>query len=182
MVKRRYDTAWKLFLETPENLRYLLSKADSELSMQIDWARGVEYLDNELQQITPRSRTRRQIVDKLIKVYLLNGAEQWILIHIEIQSKPDPFFEERLYAYNAAIWLRYRHLVLTLAILADSSPNWHPTRYERVFGKYRLVFEFHTLKVLDLDEAQLLADGNPAGLVLAAFKRSILTKRRQALR
>ncbi len=178
----RYDTAWKLYVETPDHVRYLIEIVDKELGNLLDWDRGVEYLDTELQQIAPRSVTGRQIVDKLIKVYLKNGKELWILIHIEIQSKPDPNFEERLYAYNAAIWLRYRRTVLTLAILADSSPKWRPSRYERGIGKSRVVFEFNTIKVLDLDETQLLEDGSPAGLILVAFKRAILTRRKQSLR
>ncbi|MFN4033255.1 MAG: hypothetical protein ACK4ME_06460 [Fimbriimonadales bacterium] len=178
----RYVTAWKLYIEIPDNVHYLIEIADKELSNQLDRTRGAEYMDTELQQIAPRSVTGRQIVDKLVKVYLKNGEEMWILIHIEIQSKPDPNFEERLYAYNAAIWLRYRRTVLTLAILADSSHGWRPSRYERGFGKSRVVFEFNTIKVLDLDEAQLLEDGTPAGLILVAFKRAILTRRKQSLR
>lgn len=179
---KRSDTAWKLFLEQPENLRYLIHRADPLLHSLIDWQRGVEYLDNELQQITPESATGRQIVDKLVRVYLLNGVEQWILIHIEVQSQPDPFFEERMYAYNATAWLRHRRQVLSIAILADTRHNWRPVRYERVLGNHRLVFEFVSLKVIDLDEAELLADPEPAALLLVAFRRTAMTKRKAELR
>ena len=178
----RSDAAWKLFLEQPSYLRYLIRRADPILYSLIDWQRGVEYLENELQQITPQSATGRQIVDKLVRVYLRNGAEQWILIHIEVQSRPDPLFEERVYAYSATIWLRYRRQVVSIAILADTRPNWRPTRYERVLGNHRLVFEFVSLKVLDLDEAELLADPEPAALLLVAFKRAVQTKRKTQLR
>ncbi|MFN3690754.1 MAG: cytosolic protein, partial [Fimbriimonadales bacterium] len=178
----RSDAAWKLFLEQPNYLRYLIRRADPLLHNMIDWRRGVEYLENELQQITPESATGRQIVDKLVRVYLRNGEEQWILIHIEVQSQPDPSFAERVYAYNATIWLRYRRQVVSIAILADTRPAWRPTRYERVLGNHRLVFEFVSLKVIDLDEAELLADPEPAALILAAFKRAAQTKRKTQLR
>ncbi len=179
---KRSDTAWKLFLEEPEHFRYLIRHADPLLHSLIDWRHGVEYLDNELQQIVPQSATGRQIVDKLVRVYLQNGAEQWILVHIEVQSQPDPFFEERMYAYNATAWLRYRRQVLSIAVLADTRRNWRPVRYERVLGNHRLVFEFVSLKIIDLDETELLADPEPAALLLVAFKRAAMTKSKAELR
>lgn len=53
----RSDAAWKLFLEQPSYLRYLICRADPILYSLIDRQRGVEYLENELQQITPQSAT-----------------------------------------------------------------------------------------------------------------------------
>ncbi|OYT74372.1 MAG: hypothetical protein CFK49_08675, partial [Armatimonadetes bacterium JP3_11] len=178
----RSDTAWKLFLEQPGSLRCLIRHADPVLHELVDWQRGVEYLDKELQQITPQSATGRQIVDKLVRVSLTDGAEQWVLVHIEVQSQPDPLFAERMYAYNATAWLRYRQQVLSLAILADTRRHWRPTRYERVLGNHRLLFEFVSLKLMDLDEGSLLADSEPAALVMLAFKRAGETKRNAELR
>ena len=35
------------------------------------------------------------LADKLFKVWLLNGQETWLLIHIEVQGEPASLFEQR---------------------------------------------------------------------------------------
>ena len=52
----------------------------------IDWSKGFDFLDSELQQVTREAETGKRIVDKLVKVYLCNGKEKWLLLHIEIQN------------------------------------------------------------------------------------------------
>jgi len=67
----------------------------------------------------------------LVKVWLLDGSEEWILLHIEVQHRPDPEFAARLFHYHYRIFDVYAKRVVTLAILADTDPQWRPTRYER---------------------------------------------------
>jgi hypothetical protein len=43
--------------------------------------------NKELQQITASSETKKRFADKLYRVWLLDGQEVWILIHIEVQSQ-----------------------------------------------------------------------------------------------
>jgi hypothetical protein len=53
-----------------------------------DLDRGLEFLEKELAEIDPEpgepSDTR--FVDKLVKVYHWDGAEEWVLMHVEIQG------------------------------------------------------------------------------------------------
>ncbi len=58
-----------------------------EAYSQIDWERGFDFLDAELQQITLEANTGKRIIDKLVKVYLKSGKEKWIVAHVEIQRK-----------------------------------------------------------------------------------------------
>jgi hypothetical protein len=46
-------------------------------------------LDGELQQVARESETGKRITDKLVKVYLRNGEEQWIVAHIEVQNQKE---------------------------------------------------------------------------------------------
>jgi hypothetical protein len=53
---------------------------------EINFDKGYEFLDKELNKILPKSKTKNRRADKLIKVFLKNGKEQWILVHTEIQG------------------------------------------------------------------------------------------------
>jgi len=136
------DSPWKELIRLffPQ----LIELIHPELYGMIDWQRGYEFLDAELQRIAPKSEIGRQVVDKLVRVYLRDGTESWIVIHIEVQSHPDRRLPERVYTYEAAIWLRYRRPIVTIAILADKNPHWRPTKYERSLAGCRLEFEFYT--------------------------------------
>jgi hypothetical protein len=92
--RRDQDSPWKTLITLffPQ----LIQLIHPELYALIDWQRGYHFLDSELRKIAPRSRTGRQTVDKLVQVYLRDGSEYWILIHIEAQSHPDPDFEARM--------------------------------------------------------------------------------------
>jgi hypothetical protein len=70
-----FDSPWKEVLDCYFEwfLAFFLPQAHAE----IDWSRGYEMLDKELQKIVPESEQRRRIVDKLVKVWLKNGEEWW---------------------------------------------------------------------------------------------------------
>jgi hypothetical protein len=59
-----------------------------EAHAAIDWARGYESLDTELQQIVRDAALGTRLADKPMKVWRRDGAEQIILIHTEIQGGP----------------------------------------------------------------------------------------------
>jgi len=101
-----------------------------DVERAIDWSREPQFLDKELQRITRDAETGKQYVDMLIQVWLLDGGEEWILIHVEVQHRPEPEFEERLFRYNYRTFDVYGRRVATLAILADADPTWRPTCYQ----------------------------------------------------
>jgi hypothetical protein len=169
--RRDQDSPWKTLITLffPQ----LIQLIHPELYALIDWQRGYQFLDSELRKIAPRSRTGRQTVDKLVQVYLRDGSEYWILIHIEAQSHPDPDFEARMFTYYATLWVLYRRPIVSIAILADNDPNWRPSAFTQSLGGCRVEFNFYTVKLLDMDEEQLLNDPNPCALILAAFRRAM---------
>ena len=55
-------------------------------------------------------------MDKLVKVWRKSGEEEWVLIHVEIQSQDETGFARRMYVYNYRIFERYNRQVASLTI------------------------------------------------------------------
>ena len=93
-----YDSPWKEALDHffEPCMAFFFPAAHAE----IDWARGYEMLDKELQPIVREAATGRQYVDKLVKVWLKDGQERWVLIHIEVQGSREGEFPRRMHVYN----------------------------------------------------------------------------------
>jgi hypothetical protein len=93
-----YDGAWKEVLR--QYLREILEKYLPAIAAEIDWRHPPQWSDKELGRILRQRRRRPKSVDTLVKVRLLSGAEQWILLHLEIQSSREAGFEFRIFRYN----------------------------------------------------------------------------------
>ncbi len=159
-----WKEAWRLYLRSFMRLCF------PKVERAINWRRRPEFLDKELQKIVGRAESGKKCVDLLIKVWLRDGSEEWILLHVEIQHRPDPEFGVRLYRYNYRAMDVYGRPVITLAVLADTDPNWRPTHYELALPGTRVRFDFSVCKLLDLtaDEAGLRASREPAAIVILA--------------
>ncbi|MBC1225187.1 hypothetical protein GNF09_36085, partial [Nostoc sp. UCD120] len=77
-----YDSPWKQILQLyfQDFMLFFFPQAHSE----IDWSRGFEFLDQELQQVVRDAELGKRLIDKLVKIYRIGGEESWLLIHIEI--------------------------------------------------------------------------------------------------
>jgi len=115
----------------------------------IDFDKGYEFLDKELKRILREAGTGKRYADILVKVYLKDGQEEWLLIHIEVQDYGDKEFSERMFIYNYRIFDRYRKEIISLAILTDPSTGFRPQRYERARWGFRHLFEFPIIKLID---------------------------------
>lgn len=79
-----YDEPWKEALN--EYFESFLIFFFPDIYSLINWTEIPQALDKELQQITAISETQKRFADKLYQVWLKEGQEVWILIHIEVQS------------------------------------------------------------------------------------------------
>ncbi len=176
------DSPWKEALDQyfEPCIAFFFTTAHAE----IDWSRGYEALDKELQPIVRQARQGRRYVDKLVKVWLKNGQEKWLLIHIEVQASKDREFARRMYVYNHRIFDRYDHEVVSLAILADDDPGWRPDRYEYGRWGFRALIEFPVVKLLDHagQYEKLESDPNPFSVVVLAHLKALETRRSPAER
>lgn len=176
-VKADYDGAWKEGVE--KYFEAFLTFFFPHIYSEIDWTRGYEFLDQELQQLMRESEVGKQFVDKLIKVWLNDGKETWLLIHLEIQSQVDTGFPKRMFSYHYRIFDRYGQEVVSLAILGDNQASWRPEEYSYERWGCRLSLQFPTVKLLDYQPrwSELEQSDNPfAVLVMAHLRTQATTK------
>lgn len=91
------DSAWKGILE--ELFKQFVEFFMPDLYDIIDFNKNPEFLDQELNALFPESELQDRRVDKLVKVFLKNGEEKWVLLNIEIQSYEDKTFDKRMFEY-----------------------------------------------------------------------------------
>jgi hypothetical protein len=178
----QFDAPWKLAVE--RFLQPLLQLGFPAVHDSIDWRHAPEFLDTELQELGLDHAQGGRTVDKLVKVRRLDGQEQWLFIHLEIQAQPDPQFPHRMWVYYYRLCDKHGEGVVSLAILADAQPNWRPHFYETEIAGCRLRFEFPVFKVLDLRGAQEVFErtGNPFALVVAVQQVALATRHDPAAR
>lgn len=171
-----YDGPWKYAVETmfEECVALLFPR----IARDIDFAQGHEFLDQELQQIAPESESGKRVVDKLVKVFLRDGSERWLLIHLEVQGYSDERFPERMYVYNYRSFDKFRRDVVSLAILIDDNPNFRPNEYRRAHWDFEVTCRYPIVKLLDFRERwqELEESSNPFALVVKAHLRTLETR------
>lgn len=170
-----FDNAWKEALDAyfEPFMAFFFAGAHRE----IDWARGFEMLDKELQQITPKSERGHRVADKLVKVWRTNGQEEWVLVHVEVQSQQERDFAERMFVYNYRLFDRYNRKVASFAILGDNRPAWRPDQFGYELWGTKIGIQFATAKLLDYaaDEPALEAHPNPFAVVVLAHLKTLET-------
>ncbi|MBD2204131.1 DUF4351 domain-containing protein [Calothrix sp. FACHB-1219] len=171
-----YDSPWKDILQTyfSEFMQFFFPNAYNE----IDWRQQPEFLDKELQEVVADAEIGRRFADKLVKVYLQNGQETWVLIHVEVQSQEEADFAARMYTYNYRIYDRYKKSVASLAILGDEKANWRPEQFGYSLFGCRLNFQFPIIKLIDYQPRllELDNDNNPFATVVMAHLAALNTR------
>ena len=171
------DSVWKEAIETyfEEFLNFFFP----DIAKDIDLEKGCEFLDKELQKIVRDSELGKRWADLLIKVFLKDGSERWLLIHIEVQSYFERDFAKRMFVYNYRIFDRYNKDVVSLAILADPSPNFRPDKYEVKYWGFKLEFKFPVVKLLDYRERweELEKSKNPFAIIVMTHLKELETKK-----
>ncbi len=145
--KQDYDSPWKEILERffESCIAFFFPQAHA----QIDWSRGVEFLDKELQKIMADAAIGRRLADKLAKVYLRSGKELWVLVHLEVQGQRQKLFERRMYIYSYRAFDRFGRMVASFAILTDENRNWRPNEFGYKLLGTEMSLKFQTVKLLD---------------------------------
>ena len=162
---KRDDTLWKGILEDlfDDFLRFIYPDADN----LFDMARGFDFLDKELEDLFPQTDEENiRYVDKLVRVWLKDGTEEWILIHIEVQGAPKKNFAERMYIYNYRLRDKFNRKITAWAILADRNKKFLPRHFKESYLGTTLTYEFNMLKIINQDEEALRKMDNPFAIVI----------------
>ncbi len=164
MVSR--DTLWKGIIEdlAEEMLHFFFPQYTND----IDFTRGFEFLDKELEQILPASETQLRRADKLLKGWLKSGEEQWFLIHVEVQGYADPNFPKRMFQSGYRIQDRYERPLTALAIYTDKRRKYHKSQYKQSFMGTEMIYRFNTFILADHTPEVLALSDNIFAVVLEA--------------
>lgn len=171
-----FDSPWKDIIERyfQDFIRFFFPQAHRE----IEWSRGFEFLDTELQQVVRDAELGRRLVDKLVKVERTSGEETWVLIHVEVQNRFETSFAQRMFVYHYRIYDRYNRSVASLAVLGDERRSWKPSQFESQLWGCAIVFKFPVVKLLDYQQywSELEVSSNPFATVVMAHLKAQETR------
>ncbi len=173
------DELWKGVIEdlAEDFLRYFFS----DVIHLIDFQKGVDFLDKELIRLFPGGLSSVRHADKLMKIWLKDGGEHWVLIHVEVQGYDDPNFAFRMFQYAYRIRDRFRRKVTALAIYTGLNQRFHFSEYRESFWGADLRYRFRSFSVIRHTSEELLRSDNVIGIVLEAVRQAILLSRKDDL-
>jgi hypothetical protein len=177
-MRHNKDVLWKGLLECvfDDFLRFVYADADQVFDFEKDF----HFLDKELAELYPETgkQTDIRFVDKLVKVFLKGGVEEWVLVHIEVQGETKATdraeFGERMFRYFYRIFDRYRKPVAAVTLFTGRDGIRVPGMYAYSFMNTRLEFQYHTLRVLDFPDEILRESKNPFSWVVLIAKQALL--------
>ncbi|MBQ3458334.1 MAG: hypothetical protein IJG30_05175, partial [Synergistaceae bacterium] len=172
------DSIWKEFIR--EYWPLILHDIIPEMYEAVDIGRGAEFLDKELHEISKEldgedDGVSKWYVDNLLKVWLKDGREEWVLLHIEVQGKGGGMISLRMFRYSCLIFLRYGKHPAALAILTEKRPKkeGNPEAYHYDMFGTTLEYKYHTLKTYEYHNEELLASDSPVHLFIYAMKIAV---------
>jgi len=171
-----FDEAWKKIIE--KFFPQLISLFVPEMYVDIDLSKGISFLDKEMERLSKRSQKGAKYVDKLAKVYLKNGEEKWILIHIEVQSYLDKEFSKRMFRYFYRIFDRHDKEIVSMALLTNSKDDSPKGRYELLTYSSGVVFEYLSFGLMSYSQSELEKSDNPIAMVVLTSQEKEMAKRK----
>lgn len=170
------DTLWKGIIHElfPEFWAFYMP----EYADLLDFSKKPVFLDKELAEINPESDSGENRADMLVKVFLKDGTDKWLFIHIEIQGYEDLKFEQRMFTYYYRIWDKYQVAIAAVAIFTDGKEDFFPKKYEVKTLNTSLSYQFHAVKVLKMKELDLEKSTNPFAIVTEVVLMAIGKKKR----
>lgn len=174
MQRKKDDILLKSAFEEafPDLLRFCFPDADNIFDLE----KGFEFLDKELNELFPELREKggNRFVNLLVKVFLKNGKEEWILVHIEIQGTNDKHFAERMFQYWYRIYDRFKVDITALAIFTGSGNQRRPDCFRKSFLGTEINYRYNVYHILDHNESALLKMDNPFALIVLAAQKALL--------
>ncbi|GAA3965343.1 hypothetical protein [Mucilaginibacter dorajii] len=175
-MRRKDDILWKGILEDvfDDFLRFV----NPEASAIFDLDKGFEFLDKELEQVFPPENDEYspRVIDKLVKVFTKNGKEEWVLVHVEVQSQYQKDFAQRMYTYFYRILDKYQKPIVAYAIFTEANTKERPDYFAIDFMGTSLRYTFNPYKIANQNDETLKASNNPFALVVLTAKTAFAGK------
>ena len=137
-----------------------------------DISKEPEFLEQELEKIAFDQKKGPNRTDLLVRVPMKDGADQWLLAHLELQGRGGGDLPTRMNRYRSMIYLKYDAEPVAFAVLTSPRPKREPRSYVSERYETRVVYEYKNIDVRDLDDDKLLSGDNRIALILYAAKRA----------
>jgi hypothetical protein len=176
-MRRKNDILLKsAFEESFSDLLYFFFK---DADIVFDFERGFDFMDKELAELFPdlEKKGGSRFVDMLVKTYLKTGAEEYILVHIEIQDGAIKNFPQRMFQYYYRILDRFEVEVAALAVFTGKQNQKRPSAYQKNFLGTEIIYKYNSYHVFDHDENQLIEMDNLFALVILAAQKVALANK-----
>ena len=174
-----HDQRFKEFLQT--FLQEFLQLFFPDVEQRLDF-REIEFLDKEVFTNLAEGSSRR--ADVVAKLTTHDGLPKLLLVHIEIQGKPERGFPERMCEYYSLLRSRYKISVFPVVIyLRGGKTGLTSEEYvEYVYGYEIQRFRFQSVQLARLDVEEYRKGVGPVGAALGALMDSSRTRERAALK
>ena len=167
----RKDALWKGIIETLA--RDFIAFFYPTIYDRMDTRKDPEFLDKELSTLQPASASRMRHADKLVKIHLKGGGEQWMLIHVEVQGYKDEDFAQRMFQYFYRIYDKYGKAPLGLAIYTDRHVHLHKRQFIHELFDTKVTYSFKSYSIISQHPEDLRHSGNLFGLILEIARRAL---------
>ena len=133
----------------------------------------LSFLDKELFVDIPQAQTRE--VDVVARLETHEGEPEFVVVHVEVQSRPEKDFARRMFEYAVLLWLRHRSPIFPVVLYLQGGKGLRDEEYrESLFGRELFRFRYAAVGLAHL-WAEEYVDTGPLGAALAVLMRQ--TKR-----
>jgi predicted transposase/invertase (TIGR01784 family) len=130
---------------------------------------SLRFLDKEVFANVPEGRVRE--ADVVARVETRDGNPEIVLVHVEVQARPDTDFPRRMFEYYAVLSIHHRLPVLPIALYLRGGPESSVSEYaEALFGLEQLRFRFRSVALARLS-AEEYVGASPLSAALSALMR-----------
>ena len=157
------DKLWKAVIE--EFFVELLEFFYEEFLPQIDLNEGFTFLDKELQQLFEGAAEENRYADKLVKIYLKDGTERWMLVHIEVQGYQDANFARRMFTTYYRLLDKFNQPIEALVIYTDKGKKHHYRQYSAKALKTEVLYQFNSFEITKYTAEEYEAMNNPLSVI-----------------
>ncbi|MEQ8192245.1 MAG: Rpn family recombination-promoting nuclease/putative transposase [Candidatus Eremiobacterota bacterium] len=133
-----------------------------ELIQKIDFNTEILFIDKEL--YSGQIEGEKSISDILTQVTLLDGQEEILLLHFEIQSGKEDSFPERMFNYYIDIWREYKKKIFAFALFIDDAVEWRipiSNTFHMEFMGTGVTYKYHLRKTKNYNYRDYLEHDNP---------------------
>jgi len=168
----RQDELWKAIIE--EFFVEFLELFYPTLIPQIDFTKEFDFLDKDLPKLFPEAEEIARKADRIVKVPLIDGGSQWLIIHVEVQGYKDPNFARRMFTYYYRLADRFNVPIAAIVIYSDNNKKNRVNKYEASCFNTRLLYEFDTYVIADHTIEEYEVMDNPFAIIFQTALAGIM--------